>query len=109
MLHCYRIILALLVALPLMAGCAPARQPTETVQPEESQLTSSDVLLIAKATATEEGMKLDDYNPPNVVFVDSHAKLQWWVHFDGKRGTFGDDFSVFVDDGTRAAEVFLGR
>ncbi|WP_146407329.1 hypothetical protein [Allorhodopirellula heiligendammensis] len=120
MLQFSLITVALLIALPFVVGCERSRQSAATLPPEErqpaatlppgkSQLTSSDALLIAKKTATEEGLRLEDYNTPTVVYDDSHDQRRWWVHFDAKREMFGDHFSVRISDSTQTAEVYLGR
>ncbi|TWT66058.1 hypothetical protein [Allorhodopirellula solitaria] len=114
------ITVAILIAQTFLAGCETSRQPAAMLpqeegqpaaplSPEVSQLTSADVLSIAKKTAAEEGLQLEDYNTPTVVYDDSHGQRQWWVHFDGKREVFGDHFSVRITDGTQTAEVYLGR
>lgn len=96
----------LLMGLLLIGACAP---PVPPFSPPGATLTSADAVLIAEKAATDEGIELDNYNAPSIVYVASGGKSRWWVHFDGKRAMPGNHFSVSIVDDAGTAHLYRGR
>ncbi len=94
-------ILAVVLALMLVGGCA-------TAPPEGARLSSAEAVRLAKEAAVRDGVELAHYGRPTARLTKDQ---RWFVMFEA-RGILrspGDFFAVSVDDRTGATQVLPGK
>jgi hypothetical protein len=84
---------------------------SSVIASDHPRLTPSEVLRIADAEARRHGYDVRKFKrpKPRYNFVE-HADT-WWVNYEppGPLRSFGDDFSVTVEDKTKKAWLIPGR
>ena len=106
-----------LIAIVLIPACARHKEdavptPTPSVQshykPDGAQLTTTEVIELAKQEAIRQGINLRRFNEPILNYDES--RTNWSLLFWGKPQRYpGNHFSVYINDHTRKTSFIGGR
>jgi hypothetical protein len=80
----------------------------EDEHPEGAILSRTEALKLAREAAEKEGRNLASYKEPRATFQRRAREGAWWVSFEGKAPTYGNFFSVTVNDPSGATTVTGG-
>jgi len=80
----------------------------EEEHPEGASLSRTEALTLAREAAEKEGRNLASYREPRATFQRRVRESAWWVFFEGKAPTYGNQFSVTVHDPGGATTVTGG-
>ncbi len=69
---------------------------------------STEVIRLAREAAERAGLRLREYNAPEVRYEAADGRSVWWVFFDGRVAMPGYFFAVRVYDQTGETRVFRG-
>ena len=93
-------------SLLVLVGCANVNQENRP----QTNLTKTEVLRIAEATAKSEGYDVGKYNMTGCHYEFTDKDNTWTVFYELKPPTPpGGHFLILVDDGTKAATLAHGE
>jgi hypothetical protein len=74
-------------------------------RPAGARLSTDEALAIARQTALDRGLNLDDFHPPEAHYELLQHDRMWFVSFDGRIAKPGNHFGVLIDDRTGEAKL----
>jgi hypothetical protein len=75
------------------------------VQRKGPSLSQAEVLRIAQSAALKDGMKLWNYDPPQISYEVYKGKGRWIAFYQGIEDKPENFFNVLIDDATGTADV----
>jgi hypothetical protein len=76
--------------------------------PQGATLGRSEAIRLAREAAQKEGRDLSDYKEPKATYDRRAKENAWWVFFEGKEPTYGNHFSVSVQDPSGTTKLAAG-
>ena len=76
--------------------------------PQGSTLSRTEAIRLAREAAQKAGRDLSAYQEPKTSFDRRAKENTWWVYFEGKEPTYGNHFSVSVQDPSGATRLAAG-